>query len=63
MPLLLTQSSTMMCPHGGMVTAERARHSGDFVLTEASVGLCLAGDQAPQGVVMIQATQPRSSGL
>jgi hypothetical protein len=108
MPPLLTQSSTMTCPHGGIVTAipgstrasaggatvlrasdtfviagctfapvsphpcvtvewvvtaQRGRHSGDFVLSEASVGFCLAGDQARQGVVMIEATQPRDSGL
>ena len=108
MPALLTQSSTMMCPHGGTVmaipgsvrtgaagtpvlrasdtfiivgcpftpvtphpcvtvrwvgTAQRVKHSKDFVLTEASVGLCLAGDQVPQGMVMIAATQPRGSGL
>jgi hypothetical protein len=108
MPLLLTQASTMICPHGGtvtaipdsarasavgaavlratdtfiitgctfapvsphpcvtvdwVVTAQRVRHSGDLVLTEASVGFCVAGDQARQGVVMIAATQPRDSGL
>jgi hypothetical protein len=108
MPALLTQASTMMCPHGGTVTAipgcmraqaggapvlrmsdtfiiagcsfapvvphpcvtvqwvqgaTRAKHGGDFVLNEASVGLCLAGDQAPQGTVLIVATQPRASGL
>jgi hypothetical protein len=108
MPALLTLSSTMMCPHGGTVTAVpgstrvlaagapvlrasdtfiiagctfapvlphpcvtvqwvqtalRTKHGGDFVLNEASVGLCLAGDQAPQGVAMIAATQPRVSGL
>jgi hypothetical protein len=108
MPALLTPSSTMMCPHGGTVTAiagstramaggapvlrasdtfiiagcafapvvphpcltvqwvltaQRVRHGGDFVLNESSVGLCLAGDQAPQGVVMVVATQPQVSGL
>lgn len=108
MPPLLTQASTLMCPHGGTVTAIpgsmraqadgaavlrasdsfiiagcsfapvvphpcvsvqwvqsalRTKHAGDFVLTEASVGLCLAGDQAPQGVVLVVATQPRAAGL
>jgi hypothetical protein len=109
MPALLTQASTLMCPHGGtviaipssirvaaagapvlrasdtfvivgcpfptpatphpcvtvqwVVTAQRVKHSADFVLNEASVGLCLAGDLAPQGVVLIAATQPRVSGL
>jgi hypothetical protein len=32
-------------------------------LTEASVGLCLAATQAPQGPVMIVSTQPRVSGM
>ena len=30
-------------------TATRVKHAGDFVLNEASVGLCLAATQAPQG--------------
>jgi hypothetical protein len=108
MPALLTQATTMMCPHGGTITAipssaraqaagapvlrasdtyivagcsfapvvphpcvtvqwvltaQRVRHASDFVLDEASVGLCLAGDQAPQGVALILATQPDVSGL
>jgi hypothetical protein len=36
--------------------------AGAPVLTEASVGLCLAATQAPQGVVLIAATQPLVSG-
>lgn len=108
MPGLLTASSTMMCPHGGTVTAvpgqtealasdpilrisdtfpiagcpfvislvpspcmtvqwvagcTRVQAGGDFALNEASVGLCLAGTQAPQGAVLIVATQPQVSGL
>lgn len=108
MPALLTAATTMMCPHGGTVTAipgqtsataeapilrgsdtfvvagcpftiggdyspcltvqwvetaTRAKAGGDFVLNEASVGLCLAATQAPQGSVVILQTQPRSSGL
>jgi hypothetical protein len=46
-----------------VVTAQRVKHGGDFVLDEASVGLCVAGDQAPQGTVLILATQPQVSGL
>lgn len=42
--------------------AGRVRHGGDPVLTEASVGLCLAATQAPQGSVQIAATQARVSG-
>jgi hypothetical protein len=108
MPALLTVASTMMCPHGGTVTAipgqtsatagapilrgsdtfliagcpfaigpdyspcltvqwvqtaTRVQAGGDFVLNEASVGLCLAATRAPQGTVLIPQTQPRSSGL
>ncbi len=35
---------------------------GDLTLSEASVGLCLAATQAPQGTVLIMATQPRAAG-
>jgi hypothetical protein len=35
----------------------------DFALTEASVGLCVAADQAPQGPVSIVTTQAKVSGL
>lgn len=35
----------------------------DSVLTEDSVGLCLAADQAPQGPVIISSTQPLVSGV
>jgi hypothetical protein len=34
----------------------------DFALTEESVGLCLAADQAPQGLVQVVFTQPRGVG-
>jgi hypothetical protein len=43
--------------------AARSQVSGGYTLTEASVGLCLAADQAPQGPVTIVATQPRVAGL
>jgi hypothetical protein len=43
--------------------AARVQHGGDFVLNEASVGLCLAATQAPQGAVIIASTQPGASGL
>jgi len=109
MAALLTISSIMMCPHGGMVNAvsinTRAQAAGgfvlrssdtfiivgcpfvlvvtphpcvsinwvqpdtrsqvmsDFTLSEQSVGLCVAGDQAVQGGVLITFTQPRVSGM
>jgi hypothetical protein len=44
-------------------TATRVKHEGDLVLNEASVGLCIAGDQTPQGTVVIAATQTSVSGL
>ena len=45
-----------------VVTASRVKHGGDFVLTDASVGLCVAPDQAPQGCVVVAVTQPRVKG-
>jgi hypothetical protein len=44
-------------------TAVRVRAGGDFALNEASVGLCLAATQAPQGTVLIVQTQPKAEGL
>lgn len=46
-----------------VVTAQRVKHGGDFVLNEASVGQCVAGDQASQGTVQILAAEPQVSGL
>jgi len=43
--------------------AARSQAISDFTLTEASVGLCVAADQAVQGTVLILATQPQVSGL
>lgn len=109
MPDLLTVASTIMCPHGGTVTAvpgqtrgtaggapilrgsdtfivagcpfnvagapnpcisvqwlqtaSRVQAGGDFVLNQASVGLCLAATQAPQGAALVIQTQPRGAGL
>lgn len=40
----------------------RCKAAGDFVLSQDSVGLCLAADQAPQGTVLIQSTQMRAAG-
>ena len=107
MPALLTVASSMMCPHGGTVTATpgstsaragapilrgsdtfviagctfapggaahpcvsvnwvstatRVKHGGALVLNQSSVGLCVAGDQAPQGSVLINSTQAQVSG-
>jgi hypothetical protein len=105
----LDASSTLMCPHGGtvsampanaavtlggtqivlatdtftvggcafapggvpspcvqvqwIVTALRATAGGAAPLTTDSVGLCTAATGAPQGPVMIQATQAEVSGL
>jgi uncharacterized Zn-binding protein involved in type VI secretion len=44
-------------------TDQRSRAAGDFTLNADSVGLCVAGDQAVQGTVMITFTQPRGSGI
>jgi hypothetical protein len=44
-------------------TATRVQHGGDLALNEASVGLCVAATQAPQGTVLIAATQSSVNGL
>jgi hypothetical protein len=105
---LLTDSSVLMCPHGGtvqVVTSDsrvqaasgfvlrssdtftivgcplnvsgaphpcatvnwvvpslRSKAVGDSTLTDASVGLCQAADQAVQGPVQIVVAQPRVTG-
>jgi hypothetical protein len=41
-------------------TASKA--SGDFTLSESSIGLCMAGDQAAQGTVQIVSTQAKVAG-
>jgi hypothetical protein len=43
--------------------ALKSKVLGDFSLTADSVGLCIAADQATQGTVLIQMTQPQVSGL
>jgi hypothetical protein len=45
-----------------VTAAARVTHGGTAVLTQASVGLCLAATQAPQGPVQIVVTQPRVTG-
>ena len=42
--------------------AARSQAGGDFTLTEESVGLCVAADQAVQGTVLIMFTQPQVAG-
>ena len=44
-----------------VLTAQKVTHGGDLVLNEASVGLCLG--PAPQGTVIVSATQSKVSGL
>jgi len=46
-----------------IVTAQHATADGAAPLTTDSVGLCVAADGAVQGNVIIQATQPKVSGL
>ena len=40
----------------------RSQAMSDFTLSEASVGLCLAATQAPQGTVLITTTQEQVTG-
>jgi hypothetical protein len=46
-----------------IVANQRSRAMGDLTLSDSSVGICLAGDQTPQGTVIILNTQPRVSGI
>ncbi len=41
----------------------RSQVMSDFTLSEASVGLCVAPDQAVQGTVLVSFTQPQVSGV
>jgi hypothetical protein len=41
----------------------RTKVAGDYMLAADSVGLCLAGDQAPQGTVVVSNTQAKVSGI
>jgi hypothetical protein len=45
-----------------VVSDLRSQVLSDATLSEASVGLCLAADQAPQGTVLITSTQEQVSG-
>src|SRR5690242_17206941 len=44
------------------VTTQHDKAAGDDALNEQSIGLCVAGDQAVQGMVQITFTQPRVAG-
>ena len=41
---------------------QRSQVMSNLTLSEESVGLCVAADQAPQGTVSVSFTQPRVSG-
>ena len=41
----------------------RSKAAGDYMLASDSVGLCQAGDQAPQGTVTVSNTQAKVSGI
>ena len=43
--------------------AAKSTRGGAPTLTSASVGLCLAATQAPQGSLVIASTQPQVSGM
>ena len=43
--------------------ATSVKVGGNFVLNENSVGMCMAATQAPQGTVMITATQAKVDGV
>jgi hypothetical protein len=41
----------------------RSQVMSDFTLSEESVGMCVAPDQAVQGTVLVSFTQPQVSGV
>ncbi|MBN3753677.1 hypothetical protein G3N95_12065 [Paraburkholderia sp. Tr-20389] len=43
--------------------AAKSQADGDFLLTQSSVGLCIAPDQAVQGTVLINMAQQQVTGL
>jgi hypothetical protein len=45
-----------------MTTDLRSQVLSDSTLSEASVGMCLAPDQSPQGTVIVMTTQEQVSG-
>ncbi len=45
-----------------MQPSQQTQAVQDFTLTESSVGLCTAPDQAPQGAPQVVVTQPQSGG-
>jgi hypothetical protein len=45
-----------------MATDLRSQVLSDSTLSEASVGMCLAADQAPQGTVIVSNTQEQVTG-
>ena len=62
-PFVLPSTQPSPCMQVQWVqTAQECQTMGNFNLTEASVGLCLAATQAPQGTVLINSTQPRVAG-
>jgi len=46
-----------------LVTDQSSQVNGALTLSEESVGMCLAADQAPQGTVLINSTQEKVSGV
>jgi hypothetical protein len=46
-----------------LVPVTRSQAVSDYSLTEASVGLCVAGDQAPQGPPNVIETQAMGEGI
>ncbi len=45
-----------------IVSSSRCKAGGNPLLTQQSVGMCVAGDQAPQGTVQVVSTQSKVSG-
>jgi hypothetical protein len=45
-----------------VVSALKSKAAGDATLTKDSTGMCMAGDNAPQGTVSVSSTQSSAKG-
>ena len=62
-PFVIPPSTPQPCLQVQWVQAAvQTQVLNDFVLTEDSVGMCVSAEQAVQGTVLINSTQPQVSG-
>lgn len=62
-PFMLGSSPHPCVKVDWQVATMRNKAAGDPALADDSVGLCVAGDNAPQGTVLVNNTQRKASGV